>query len=108
MPNYVATSDYLPIPGNNPMKDVEDRLDAIAAILSQSILNTNTASLYPASIASINTLPAGVTLSSLTSSITTGSLVFSGSGTNVRLYVFTGAGTSIPGHAGWVSASLSA
>jgi hypothetical protein len=106
MPNYAATTGYSYINGNNPMADIEGRLDAIATMLSESILNTNPASLYPASIASL--APITVTLSSLTSSITTGSLVFSGSGTNVKLYVFTGAGTSIPGHAGWVSASLSA
>jgi hypothetical protein len=105
MPNYPATSDFFPINGNNPMRDIEDRLDSIAQMLSQSILNTNTASVYPANIVALNVLPAGVTLSSLTSSITTGSLVFSGSGANTKLYIWNGAG-GVSGHAGWVSASL--
>ena len=103
MPNYAATSNYSYINGNNPMRDIEDRLDAIELLLSESILNTNTASLYPASIASL--APITVTLSSLTSSITTGSLVFSGSASNIKLYVYTGAGT-VAGHAGWASASI--
>jgi hypothetical protein len=108
MPNYAATTNFSYVNGNNPRADIEARLDAISVMLSESILNTNTASLYPANIVSLNVLPAGVTLSNLTSSITTGSLVLSGSGATIRLYVWTGAGTSIPGHAGWVSASFSA
>jgi len=105
MPNYAATSDYTPLNGSNPMKDIENRLDALALMLSESILNANTASAYPANICLLTPLPSGVTLSSLTSSIATGSLVFSGSNAGVKLYVFTGAGT-VPGHAGWASASI--
>jgi hypothetical protein len=102
MPNYSATTGFSYVNGNNPMRDVEERLDAIAAMLSESVLNTNTASAYPANIFSLNPLPSGVTLASLTSSITTGSLALSGSGAGLKLFIFTGTGAT----SGWVSASI--
>lgn len=80
--------------GATRLQDVEGRLDAIGAALSNSFLVNNTSStatqLLNLSISS--PLPSGVS---------TGSIALSGSNASLRLYVYTGVGTS-----GWQSSSL--
>ena len=80
--------------GTTRLQDIESRLDAIGAALSNSFLVNNTGStatqLLNLSISS--PLPSGVP---------TGSIALSGSNAALRLYVYTGVGTS-----GWQSSSL--
>ena len=86
--------------GSNKFITIESRLDEVGAYLNSSILQNNTSSTSAnvVTLSTISPLPTG-------SSIGTGSIAFSGSGANTKLYIYTGAGT-IPGALGWQTASL--
>lgn len=80
--------------GSTRLQDVEGRLDAIGAALSNSFLVNNTGSTA--------TQLLNLTISNpLPSNAPTGSIALSGSNAALRLYVYTGGGV-----AGWQSASL--
>jgi hypothetical protein len=86
--------------GSNKFITIESRLDEIGAYLNNSVLQNNVSSTSAnvLTLSTIDPLPTG-------SSITTGSIAFSGSGAGVRMYIFTGNG-SIAGAPGWQTASF--
>jgi hypothetical protein len=86
--------------GSIKFQDIESRLDAIGISLSTSFLVNNTSSnaTNVVTLGVISPLPAAGTVG-------TGSIAFSGSNANLRMYVYTGYGT-VPGAPGWSSGSL--
>jgi hypothetical protein len=86
--------------GSTKFQDIEGRLDAIGTSLSLSFLANNTSSTAAnvITLGVVNPLPAAGTVG-------TGSIAFSGSNANLRMYVYTGYGT-VPGAPGWSSGSL--
>ena len=90
--NFSYGTGVDPNGNTNRFKNIEARLDNTAAFLSASAIsvdNQSTILLTP-----VSTLPTGVP---------TGSLAMSGSNANIKLYLFTGAGSI---SSGWVTASI--
>ena len=86
--------------GSNKFITIESRLDEVGAYLNSSVLQNNTSSTSAnvLALSTVSPLPTG-------SSVTTGSIAFSGSGANVKMYIFTGNG-AITGAPGWQTASF--
>lgn len=90
--DFSYSSQIGPNGGPNKLLSIEARLDTVATFLSASAIsvdNQSTIVLTP-----VSTLPTGVP---------TGSLAMSGSNANIKLYLFTGAGSI---SSGWVTASI--
>ena len=85
------------VPGGNKIGEITERVMQISEYLASSpVYQSNVANFgYLLTLPPVDPLPAS-------SSMTTGSLALSGSGANIKLYVFTGRSTNF----GWASASL--
>jgi hypothetical protein len=86
--------------GSNKFISIESRLDEVGAYLNNSVLQNNTSSTSAnvVTLSTISSLPTGA-------NVATGSMAFSGSGANTKLYIYTGTGT-IAGVPGWQTASF--
>lgn len=94
--NNAAASSFSYINGNNPMREITDRLNDVGNYLGSSPINQTSVTNFGYLI----TLPP---VSSLPSGVPTGSVAMSGSNAALKLYVYTGAGSI---QNGWASASI--
>jgi hypothetical protein len=91
-----AASSFSYVQGGNRLGELTDRLSEVGNYLASSpIYTTDVTNFgYLLTLPPVNPLPLAVP---------TGSVAISGSGTSIRLYVFTGAGTT---RSGWATASI--
>lgn len=92
-----AASSFTYVQGNNRMGEITDRLSDIGNYLGSSPIYQSTVANfgYLITLPPVSPLPTGT-------NVTTGSVAISGSGTNTKLYIFTGAGQT----SGWATASI--
>lgn len=102
MADHPAINGFEYVSGNNPIRELEQRLDQIATFLSGSVLSNapayNTTTQKVVTFTTVDPLPTGT-------SVATGSIAFSGSGAATRMYIYTGNGNA-NGNAGWQTASF--
>jgi hypothetical protein len=91
-----AASNFTYGPGSNKLGEVTDRLIQTANYLASSPI-------YQSDITNFGYLLTLPPVNPLPLAVPTGSVAVSGSGANIKLYVFTGAGTT---RSGWATASI--
>jgi hypothetical protein len=91
-----AASSFAYGPGGNKVGEITDRVNEIGNYLASSPT-------YQSDITNFGYLLTLPPVNPLPLAVPTGSVAVSGSGANIRLYVFTGAGTT---RSGWATASI--